>query len=144
MQRSYVSAVVLFAVVLVAAFAVSGANSRLTDRGYYIVNRVALCADCHTPKLANRLPDPKRKLGGAPIMFKPTVQVPDWRNRAPNLTSGGFLCKWTDAQLVKFLMTGIPPDGAKADPPMPQYRLDEQDAKSVAAYLRCLPMVKGQ
>jgi len=142
MQRSYVSAVVLFAVVLVAALAVSGANSRLTDRGDYIVNHVALCADCHTPKLAGGKPDLKRKLGGAPIMFKPTVQVPDWRNRAPNLTSSGFLNKWTDAQLAKFLMTGIGPDGAKADLPMPQYRLDEQDAKAVTAYLRCLPPVR--
>ena len=141
MQRSHIPAAGLLLVMLATTISISGSNNRSADKGSYIVNRVSMCADCHTPNGAGGKPDLKRRLGGAPVMFKPTMEIPDWKSHAPNLTPGGFLKGWTDTRLVKFLMTGVTPDGDRAGPPMPAYRLDERDAKAVASYLRCLPPV---
>ena len=41
--------------------------------------------------------------------------------------------------MVKFLTTGINPDGEKAMPPMPAFRLNARDARAVALYLRSVP-----
>ncbi|MBI5424207.1 MAG: c-type cytochrome [Opitutae bacterium] len=35
-------------------------------------------------------------------------------------------------------MTGVKPDGSMPRPPMPQFRLSEEDARAVVAYLRAL------
>ena len=51
---------------------------------------------------------------------------------------------WGEADLVKFLMTGKDPEGHEAHPPMPAFRLNEEDARAVTAYLRSLPGKKGQ
>lgn len=143
MQRSHIPAAGLLLVMLATTIAISGSNNTSAERGSYIVNRVSMCTDCHTPSGPGGKPDLKRRLGGAPVMFKPTMEIPGWKSHAPNLTPGGFLKGWTDARLVKFLMTGVTPEGDRAGPPMPAYRLDERDAKAVASYLRCLPPVKG-
>ena len=44
--------------------------------------------------------------------------------------------------MVKFLTTGIDPGGNKARPPMPAFRLNGDDARAVAVYLRSLPGAK--
>jgi len=41
--------------------------------------------------------------------------------------------------MVKFLTTGVDPDGMRANPPMPAYRLDARDARAVISYLKSLP-----
>jgi hypothetical protein len=41
--------------------------------------------------------------------------------------------------MVKFLTSGINPDGKKAMPPMPAFRLNAQDARAVFLYLKSLP-----
>jgi hypothetical protein len=45
---------------------------------------------------------------------------------------------FTDEQALKFLETGIDLTGKPAMYPMPQYRLNPDDALSVLAYLRSL------
>jgi mono/diheme cytochrome c family protein len=41
--------------------------------------------------------------------------------------------------MIEFLMTGKNPDGMKAMPPMPAFRMSRHDARAVALYLRSLP-----
>jgi mono/diheme cytochrome c family protein len=114
-------------------------DKAMIKRGAYLVNNVARCGDCHTPRDDKGELDMKHHLQGAPIWFKPTkVKVEEWEDNAPDLTSTGILAKWKDEKLVKFLS-----NGEKADAPMPAYNFTEEDAKAVTAYLRSLPGRKG-
>lgn len=141
MQRSHIPAAGLLLVMLATTIAISGSNNISAERGSYIVNRVSMCADCHTPSAPVGKPDTKRLLAGTPIALKPTIRIRHWMTAAPNLTPAGPLKRWSNDQLIKFLMTGIAPDGDRANPPMPAYHLDGRDAKAVTAYLRSLPPV---
>ena len=145
MRRLYLPAITL--AILSALFAAHAGVQRqkaAAVRGDYLVNRVAMCIDCHTATLPTGEKDKTRQLAGAPIAFKPEVEVPNWASAAPNLTPEGFLKAWPDEQLVKFLMTGITPTLGMADPPMPQYRLNRADAGAVTSYLRSLPPVESR
>ena len=42
----------------------------------------------------------------------------------------------TDAEMVTLLTTGIWRTGTYLRPPMPQFRMNQQDAESVIAYLK--------
>jgi hypothetical protein len=44
----------------------------------------------------------------------------------------------SDDDAVRFLITGLLPNGQMARPPMPQYRFNELDARAIVAYLRSL------
>jgi len=45
--------------------------------------------------------------------------------------------RWGQAVLVKLLSTGLGP-GSPADPPMPTYKMTEDDAQAVVEYLKSL------
>lgn len=132
--------ITVVAVVAVSLAANVKTNQEQQNRGAYIVNRVALCVDCHNARNRSGTINEKRVLSGAPVLFKPKVKMP-WADYAPNLTPAGFLKRWSDKELARFLMTGVDPPGHIANPPMPQFRLNEQDAKAVTAYLRNLPPI---
>jgi mono/diheme cytochrome c family protein len=107
------------------------------ERGRYLVERVGMCSDCHSPR------DPTGQfirgawLGGAPIGVAPKHPIPGWAEFAPALA--GLPGHYTEAQLVTFLETGVRPDGSNAAPPMPPYRFSRSDAEAVVAYLKSLP-----
>lgn len=61
--------------------------------------------------------------------FRPTVRVGE---KAPNITFTGKAGKWSEERMVKFLKSG------RSDPPMPAYKLTDEDARAVTAYLRSL------
>ena len=104
-------------------------------RGAYLVNNVAQCGNCHTPRNAKGELDATRHLQGAPIWFKSTkIQFEKWEDAAPDLTASGLASKWGEEKLVKFLSTG-----GQADAPMPVFKLTVGDARAVVAYLRSLP-----
>ena len=143
MGRLYLPAIAVTGLFIILAVRTDMQSQKaVTARGDYLVNRVAMCVDCHTPTLPSGEKDKTRQLAGAPIAFKPTAEVPNWASVAPNLTPEGFLTTWSDEQLANFLMTGLTPTGNRASPPMPQYRLDKADAEAVTLYLRSLPPVK--
>ncbi|MGA7382990.1 MAG: cytochrome c [Terriglobales bacterium] len=144
MKRSVKSSLAACSVALVAISTVvatslsspaSPAQSAKLARGKYIVEGVGMCADCHTPRDEKGEPIPGKTLQGAVLGLKPIVPMPVWADKSPNIAG---LPGWTDEQAVKFLMTGAAYNGLPGRPPMPQYRMNRQDAEAVVAYLRSL------
>ncbi|MDT7953006.1 MAG: c-type cytochrome [Acetobacteraceae bacterium] len=126
---------VALVLLLVSASAVRAASPDV-ERGRYIVERVGMCADCHSPRDQTGAPIAEMAFGGAPIGFAPMHPMPVWAEYAPRLM--GLPAGYDAVSLARFLQTGVRPDGSEARPPMPPYRLDADDAASVAAYLESL------
>ena len=82
-------------------------------RGKYLVERVALCGDCHTPHDAQGRPIARKALQGAPVEIHP-VRAIRFADRAPAIAG---LPDYTDEQMLTFLQTGRRPDGSTALPP---------------------------
>ena len=110
-------------------------------RGKYLVEQVAMCIDCHSPRNERGEFIRERWLQGAPLDFKNTVPMPKWAEAAPPLAG---IPGWTEAQLVTLLTTGKDQKGELPDPPMPQYRMTRDDATAVAAYLASLGKLAGK
>lgn len=108
-----------------------------TERGRYLVHRVGMCIDCHSPRDEKGSFIESQHLMGSPLAFAPTVPMP-WTPAAPRLA--GLPAGFTEADTVHFLMTGERPNGRPPPlPPMPPYRFSRDDAEAIAAYLRSLP-----
>ena len=106
------------------------------ERGAYIVNDVAMCVQCHTPRTDSGVLDRVHLLRGAPMPV-----VSPWPNRpfavrAPQIAG---LPGFRDEDILNLLTNGVRLDGRVPQAPMPQYRLNRQDAEAVIAYLRSLP-----
>jgi len=101
------------------------------ERGKYIVESVAMCERCHTPRNEAGNTDYTRRLAGAPIL----QPVPGWASYAPRLagTPPG-----TDDEFIRLLTTGIARTGHPPRQPMPSFRMTPQDAAAVLAYLKSL------
>ncbi len=110
---------------------------KLAGRGDYLVNQVAMCADCHTPMGRDGQRVKTKWLQGAKIAFRPDFPVPHWSSYAPDIA--GLPSHWTAAAMIKFLRTGRDPQGRRAQPPMPAFRFNRADALAVTAYLKGLP-----
>jgi mono/diheme cytochrome c family protein len=104
-------------------------------RGEYLVKNIGQCADCHTPFNDKGELVMDKWLQGTKLTFTPTVPVPNWADTSVNIAG---LPGWDEQQAVKFFMTGLAPGGAPARPPMPQYKMNKQDAEAVVAYLKSL------
>jgi mono/diheme cytochrome c family protein len=134
--RAFLIAGVLLAAARMPSLAAEGAkaDADLVRRGEYLVNRVAQCGECHTPRDARGQLDLGRHLQGAKMWFTPRVRAGEWEDHAPDITGGGKGGKWTEERLLR-LLTGA----KKTDPPMPPYAFSPEDARAAAAYLRSLP-----
>jgi mono/diheme cytochrome c family protein len=106
----------------------------LIERGEYLVNGVVLCGDCHTPRLENMAPDESRPLQGSALAPMGPPEV--FATIAPPIA--GLPANYSEEQFISFLQTGVRPDGSHPRPPMPPYRLNEADARAVAAYIGSL------
>ncbi len=104
-------------------------------RGKYLVENVAICGQCHTPRDSNGNPDRSRWLQGAPLPWMPAQPDPSWPLSAPRI---GGTPPASDADMVKLLTTGIWTTGDRLRFPMPQFRMDRADAEAVVAYLKSL------
>jgi len=127
--------------VSVAAGEPSSRSKSTVARGKYLVEQVAMCIDCHSPRNERGEFIRERWLQGAPLDFKNTVPMPKWAEAAPPLAG---IPGWTEAQLVTLLTTGKDQKGELPDPPMPQYRMTRDDATAVAAYLASLGKLAGK
>ncbi len=106
------------------------------ERGRYLVEDVAMCQECHTPRDSNGELDHSRWLEGAPIWIMPVHSTSNWAMRAPGLA--GFQ-GFTDEQGEMVLEKGLDPNGLPIQPPMHIYHMNHADAQAIIAYLRSLP-----
>jgi mono/diheme cytochrome c family protein len=112
-------------------------DEALIERGDYLVNRVGMCDDCHSPRGPDGQFIAGAHLWGSLLGFAPTVPMPAWAENA--LPIAGLPPGWNEEAMVEFLMTGKRPlDMPPTRPPMPQYRFSKADAVAVAAYLKSL------
>jgi hypothetical protein len=121
--------------------AASPAQPGAIERGKYLVENVAMCEECHTPRDANGNIDESRRLRGAAIWIVPVHPMTNWANRAPALAGfEGF----TEEQGEDILEKGVGPNGLPIQPPMHIYHMSHVDAQAVIAYLRSLPSAYPQ
>ena len=112
---------------------ISGA--KLVARGKYIVEGVAGCGYCHTPRDKDGNLDRTRWLAGAPVFYEPAQPVPGWPITAPRIAG---LPPGADVEIITLLTTSIARGGQPLRPPMPRFHMTRADAEAVLAYLKSL------
>ena len=104
-------------------------------RGKYIVEDVAMCTTCHTPRLANGAIDTTHSLQGSPVYYQAAMKVSDWPQICPRI---GGTPPATDEEMITLLTTAIWTDGKQLRDPMPKFHMTREDAAAVVAYLKSL------
>ncbi len=104
-------------------------------RGKYIVEDVAMCGTCHTPRLPNGQLDRSQWLAGAPVPYLSARPTTDWPINAPRLAGTP---PTTNAGMITLLTTAVWIDGKQLRDPMPKFHMTRADAEAVVAYLRSL------
>jgi hypothetical protein len=105
------------------------------EHGRYLVEDVAMCEECHTPRDKNGNLDETRRLQGAQIWIMPVHSNPNWANNAPPLAGFG---EYSDQQGEDILERGLGPNGETIRQPMHIYHMNHADAQAIIAYLRSL------
>ena len=84
-----------------------------------------LCVSCHGPDLSGAQPS----IQGSPI--------------APNLTPGGGLAGWTEADFIQTIRSGMTPSGHQMDPEYMPWKswskFDDEELQAIWMYLNSLP-----
>ncbi len=122
-----------------APFKPDPAKSAQWNRGAYLANGVAHCAECHSPR--NFLGGIKR---GQRFAGGPDFEGEDW---VPNITQKG-LGDWSEKDIVTLLESGDLPDGDRVGGAMVKVvrntaQLSAEDRAAIAAYIKSLPPVEG-
>ncbi len=112
---------------------IASPNATSIARGKYIVQGVAACGECHTPRKANGDLDYSRWLGGASVPYLSARYDSNWPIMAPRI---GGLPPANDAQMITLLTTGIWVDGKPLRSPMPRFHMTREDAEAVLSYLK--------
>jgi mono/diheme cytochrome c family protein len=105
------------------------------QRGKYIVEQVAMCGQCHTPRTESGELIRSQWLAGASVPVSAPYRNKPWASFAPRIAG---LNQFTDEQAVRLLAEGINRTGETMRAPMPPFRMSAQDANDVVAYLRSL------
>lgn len=105
-------------------------------RGQYIVEGPGHCGECHTPRDALGGFKTDQWLAGAPN--------PEGEGRIPNITPGGDIANWSEADIVTYLQTGFTPDydsvgGSMVEVQQNMAKLPQADVEAIAAYLKAIP-----
>ena len=107
------------------------------NRGAYLVEALAHCGDCHTPRNLAQAPNNRRKFAGA--------VVTGWR--AYNITSepASGIGSWSDDDLAQYLQSGHADGHGSAGGPMAEEittsssQLTPGDLHAIVTYLRSIP-----
>ena len=124
----------LTVILVAAAFSAQGPTNQISV-GRYLVENVAMCVECHTPRGQRGELDRTRLLKGAPMPLESPFRSRPWAFQAPAIAG---LPGWNSADTVTLLTTGRRPSGEAPKPPMPPYRMTRVDAEAVVAYLTSL------
>jgi mono/diheme cytochrome c family protein len=119
------------------AFVLTGDQTDLVARGRYLVEGLAHCGECHTPRNAVGGLNREAWLSGAPN--------PSGKGKIPNITPAGL--DWSEADLVEYFTSGFTPDYDSAGGEMAEVvsnlaQLPTSDRKAIAAYLKAIPAVE--
>jgi mono/diheme cytochrome c family protein len=104
-------------------------------RGKYLVEDVAMCGTCHTPRLSNGQLDQSRWLAGASVPYLPAQPTSNWPIQAPRIAGRPPA---TDAAMITLLTTAVWTNGEPLKDPMPKFHMTRADAEAVLAYLKSL------
>ena len=110
-------------------------EAKLIARGKYIVEGLAACGDCHTPRNNDGDIDRTKWLAGAPVFYEPAQRVPGWAISAPRIAG---VPPGRDQEIITLLTTATWRDGKAPRPPMPHFHMERKDAEAVVAYLKSL------
>jgi mono/diheme cytochrome c family protein len=109
------------------------------NRGAYLVEALAHCGECHTPRNLMQALNNRRKFSGA--------ITAGWR--AYNITSSGKsgIANWNDAALAQYLISGHADGHGTATGPMGEAvdlslsQLAPDDIHAIVVYLRSVPAI---
>jgi len=115
--------------------ATGGSNQALVARGKYLVENVAVCSQCHTPRDPQGRLERSKWLQGGSLWLLPAQPTDNWPLQVPRIagTPPG-----TDAEMTMLLTTGIWTNGKPLRPPMPPFRMSVEDAQAIVAYVKTL------
>jgi mono/diheme cytochrome c family protein len=116
--------------------AANAATNSEIERGHYLVEEVAKCGECHTPRNENGELRQDAWLSGAPNWIRPVAPIRNWADNVPALAGWP---SFTEEQGERILEKGTGPEGEELRPPMHIYHMKHEDAKSIIAYLKSLP-----
>jgi mono/diheme cytochrome c family protein len=122
-----------------AAPAASSASGSAVARGQYLVEDVAMCGTCHTPRHADGKLDRSQWLAGAPVPYQPSQATTDWPTVAPRIAG---LPPASNDGMITLLTTGIWITGKQLRDPMPKFHMTKADAEAVVAYLKSIKTSK--
>ena len=119
------------------------------ERGRYLVEHVAICGDCHTPR--NFIGSPNRALYMAGMTEKNSPLGEAMPNITPDKETG--IGDWKREDIVELLKSGTKPDLDNAQGLMYEviqgvghgYKdLTKEDALAIADYLKSIPAIKNK
>jgi mono/diheme cytochrome c family protein len=115
--------------------------------GKYLVTAKVECYSCHSQSFeTTNMMEPEKTpgyLGGGNPLTGLEGEVVTSANLSPDLETG--LGKWTEAQFVQALKTGVRPAGPALRYPMTPYvALTDEEAKAIWAYLKTVPAIKNK
>ncbi len=120
-----------------------GAVDPVQQRGEYLVNALAHCGECHTPRdWFGGLIDAQRHAGSVYGVDGDVVP-----NITPDRKTG--IGKWSGDDLSFYLQTGLTPDGDSAGGPMAAVidnvtsRLTNQDLQAMVRYVLSIPPIEN-
>jgi mono/diheme cytochrome c family protein len=115
-------------------------------RGAYLAGGAGHCAECHTPRRFDGSTDDTKLLAGGPGPERSLAA-----NITPHDETG--IGRWTEAQIARFLRTGVKPSGQEAYSLMRAViigtsagfkDLTEADALAIARYLKTVPPIENK
>lgn len=126
------------------AFSAEPARSAEVNRGAYLVQALAHCSECHTPRNLMGGLDAARAFAGTP-------DGPEGE-RVPNITPHPETGtgKWSPGDLTDLLKQGMTPDGDFVGGSMAEVvrnstgKLSDTDVKAIVAYLKALPAIDNK
>ena len=116
------------------------------ERGRYLAGGAAHCADCHTPRRFDGSPDDGKFMAGGP---GPEGSLPS--NITAHYETG--IGRWSEAQIARFLKTGVKPSGQEAFSLMRVVimgtsagfkDLTDADALAIARYIKTVPPIENK
>jgi mono/diheme cytochrome c family protein len=129
---------------LLSSGSLRAAAQTYRERGAYLVNAVAACGHCHTPREPDNTPIAGMELAGGREFDIEAGHIVG-SNITPDRETG--IGNWSVGQIVYALRNGKRPDGTMIGPAMPIefYRqLSDRDAETIAVYLKSLKPVRHQ